>query len=145
MSKVEEFRVSIEGKFKAIIEQYGGLYGKLRLWVEDETRIGLMPISRRRITQKGVRPLISSEIKREYGYLFGMIEPETGKDFMLELPTLDTEMMQIFMDEFGKQDEESLHLVLMDNASSHRGGKVESGGKYHFYLFAGERARIKSD
>ena len=34
--------------------------------MEDETRIGLMPISRRRITNKGVRPLISSEIKREY-------------------------------------------------------------------------------
>lgn len=109
----------MEDKFKAIIKQYGGRYRKLRLWVEDETRIGLMPIHRRRITKKGVRPLISSEIGREYEYLFGMIEPSTGKDFMMELPNLDTEMMQIFMDEVAKEDEESLHLVLMDNASSH--------------------------
>lgn len=125
MSKVEEFRESIEAKFTAIIKEYGGLYRRLRLWVEDETRIGLMPISRRRITNKGVRPLISSSIEREYEYLFGMIEPETGKDFMLELPTLDTEMMQIFMDEFGKQDAESLHIVLMDNASSHTTEKLK--------------------
>lgn len=65
-----------------------------------------MPIHRCRITAKGIRALISSEIKREYYYLFGMIEPLTGKDFMLELPCLDTEMMQIFMDEFAKEDEE---------------------------------------
>lgn len=93
--------------------------------MEDETRIGLMPIHRRRITKKGVRPLISSEIKREYEYLFGLIEPLTGKNFMLELPTLDTEMMQLFMDEFAKEDEESLHLILMDNASSHTTEKLK--------------------
>ena len=89
------------------------------MWTEDETRIGLMPIHRRRITAKGIRPLISSEIRREYEYLFGMIEPLTGKSFMLELPSLDTETMQIFMDEFMKTDPESLHLILIDNASSH--------------------------
>lgn len=99
----------------------------MRFWTQDETRLGLMPIHRRRITEKGVRPLISAEIKRDYYYLFGMIEPETGKDFMLELPGLDTEMMQIFMDEFTKEDETSLHLILVDNASSHTTGKLKVG------------------
>lgn len=54
-----------------------------------------------------------------------MIEPLTGKDFMLELPTLDTEMMQLFMDEFAKEDEASWQLVLMDNASSHTTEKLK--------------------
>jgi transposase len=84
-----------------------------------------MPIHRRRITGKGVRPLISSEIKREYEYLFGMIEPLTGKDFMLQLPSLDTQMMQLFMEEFTKADETSLHIILMDNASSHKTEKLK--------------------
>ena len=86
-----------------------------------------MPIHHRRITDKGVRPLISSEIKREYEYLFGMIEPLTGKDFMLQLPSLDTEMMQLFMDEFAKVDETSLHIILADNASSHTTEKLRVG------------------
>jgi len=86
-----------------------------------------MPIHRQRITAKGVRPLISSEIKREYEYLFGMIEPLTGKDFMLELPRLDTGTMQVFINEFAKQDPESLHLILMDNASSHTTEKLKVG------------------
>lgn len=124
---MSDFRETIGGKFKAIAAQYGNLYQRLRLWVEDETRIGLMPIHRRRITLKGVRPLISSEIVREYEYLFGLIEPLTGKSFMLELPTLDTEMMQLFMDQFAKEDEESLHVVLVDNASSHTTEKLKVG------------------
>lgn len=94
-----------------------------------------MPIARRRITKKGVRPLISSEIKREYEYLFGMREPLTGKDFMLELPNLDTQMMQIFMDEFAKEDEESLHIVLMDNASSHTTEKLKVAENIIFIFF----------
>ena len=93
--------------------------------MQDETRIGWMPIQRRRITAKGLRPLISAEIKREYEYLFGMIEPLTGKSFRLELPGLETETMQIFMDEFIKTDPESLHLILLDNASSHTTEKLK--------------------
>lgn len=91
-----------------------------------------MPIHRKRITAKGVQPIISSEIKREYYYLFGLIEPLTGKDFMLELPTLDTTMMQVFMDEFAKEDETSLHLILMDNASAHTTEKLQVGENIAF-------------
>jgi hypothetical protein len=84
-----------------------------------------MPIHRRRITGRGIRPLISSEIRREYYYLFGLIEPLTGKSLMLELPSLETETMQILMNEFSLEDEESLHLILIDNASSHTTEKLK--------------------
>ena len=84
-----------------------------------------MPIHRRRITGKGGRAIISAEIKREYYYLFGMIEPLTGKDFMLELPNLDTAMMQVFTDEFTKEERASLHLIIVDNASAHTTGKLK--------------------
>ena len=94
------------------------------MWVQDETRIGLMPIYRKRITGKGIRPIIRSEIKREYEYLFGMIEPLTGKDFMLEMPRLDTVTMQVFMNEFAQEDRDSLHLILVDNASAHTTKKL---------------------
>lgn len=112
---------------KAIIEEKGKNYKKVRLWTQDETRLGLMPIHRRRITAKGIRPKISSEIRREYYYLFGMIEPLTGASFMLELPSLETATMQVFMDQFSQEDEESLHLIVVDNASSHTTEKLKVG------------------
>lgn len=102
------------------------------MWVQDETRLGLMPIHRKRITGKGIRPIISSEIKREYEYLFGLIEPLTGKDFMMEMPRLDTDTMQVFVDEFEKEDPQSLHLILVDNASSHTTKKLKVSGNIIF-------------
>ena len=51
---------------------------------------------------------------------------------MLELPTLDTAMMQVFMDEFAKEDEKSLHLILMDNASAHTTEKLKVGENIQF-------------
>lgn len=127
MTEVEEFKQAIGQQFKEIINQSGSKYQQVRLWVEDESRIGLMPIHRRRITCKGRRPNISSEIKREYLYLFGMIEPLTGKDFMMEMPSLDTASMQVFMDEFAKEDQTSLHLIVADNASAHTTEKLQVG------------------
>lgn len=128
MTEVAEFKDSIESRFKEIISQHGDKYERIRLWVEDESRIGLLPIHRRRITGKGIQPTISSEIKREYHYLFGMIEEGlTGKDFMMELPALDTEMMQLFMDEFAKEDRTSLHLIIVDNATAHTTEKLKVG------------------
>lgn len=84
-----------------------------------------MPIHRKRITAKGVQPKISSEIKREYYYLFGLIEPLTGQDFMLEFPRLETQTMQIFMDEFAQADPASLQVIILDNASSHTTAKMK--------------------
>lgn len=46
---------------------------------------------------------------------------------MLELPNLDTAMMQVFMDEFTKEDETSLHLIIVDNASAHTTEKLKVG------------------
>ena len=45
---------------------------------------------------------------------------------MLELPTLDTRMMQLFMDEFATADEERLHVISVDNASSHTTEKLKA-------------------
>ena len=107
----------------------------MRLWVQDETRVGLMPIHRRRITDKGRRPLISSEIRREYEYLYGLIEPLTGNDFMLELPNLEADLMEVFLREFVKEDRTSLHIILLDNASAHTTEKLQMADNIIFIFF----------
>lgn len=100
-------------------------YDRVRLWTQDETRVGLLPIVRHRITAKGVQPKINGEVKREYFYLFGAIEPETGEDFMLEMPGLNGATFQVFLDEFAKLDETSYHLLVVDNATAHTTAKLK--------------------
>lgn len=129
------FRDTIEDQFKEIIVRHKGLNQTVRLWVQDEARVGLMPIHRRRITDKGRRALISSEIRREYEYLYGLIEPLTGTGFMLELPHLDADLMEVFLGEFVKQDPESLHLILLDNASAHTTEKLQVADNIVFLFF----------
>ena len=57
--------------------------------------------------------------------MFGMIEPLTGEDFMMEMPSLETATMQVFINEFEQADPDSLHLILMDNATAHTTEKLK--------------------
>ena len=54
---------------------------------------------------------------------------------MMELPNLEGELMELFMAEFGKTDETSLHLVLMDNASAHTTAQIKVAENIIFIFF----------
>lgn len=74
-----------------------------------------------------------------------MIEPETGKDFMMEMPSLDTAAMQVFLDEFSREDAESLHLIVVDNASAHTTGKLRVGENIVFIFLPACSPEPQSD
>jgi hypothetical protein len=90
------------------------------VWAQDESRCGLLPIVRHRITARGVQPLVSSAYRFESLYLYGAVEPLTGASFFLEFPTLNTECFQLFLDHFAAIDPVSFHLLLLDNGAFHK-------------------------
>jgi hypothetical protein len=100
------------------VQQHG--YPQWRLWAQDESRCGLLPIVRRRITARGVQPLLSSAYRFESLYLYGAVEPLTGASFFLELPLLNTQGFQLFLDHFAATDPHSFHLLLLDNGAFHK-------------------------
>ena len=75
---------------------------------------------RRRITARGVPPLLSSAYRFESLYLYGAVEPLTGQSFLLELPLLNTQGFQLFLDHFAATDPTSFHLLLLDNGAFHK-------------------------
>jgi transposase len=75
---------------------------------------------RHRITARGVQPLVSSAYRFESVYLYGAVEPGTGRSFFLELPALNTQGFQLFLDHFAATDPTSFHLVLLDNGAFHK-------------------------
>jgi transposase len=75
---------------------------------------------RRRITARGVQPLIPSAYRFESLYLYGAVEPLTGQSFFLELPLLNTQGFQLFLDHFALPDPTSFHLLLLDNGAFHK-------------------------
>ena len=74
----------------------------MRLFCQDECRIGLMPIKRRRITLPGVNPIQTAKPGYEYFYLYGAVEPETGQRFFTERERLNSDCFQVFLDRFAE-------------------------------------------
>jgi transposase len=91
----------------------------IRVFSQDESRIGLMPIRRRRLTLRGVKPVGPVQYRFESYYLYGAVEPTTGRSFFLELPRLDAACFQIFVDHFAAQHADSVNLVVLDNGACH--------------------------
>lgn len=91
----------------------------MRVFVQDESRLGLLPIVRHRITACGVQPLLRAGYCFESFYLYGAVEPTTGESFFLELPELNTAGFQIFVNEFSRAFPSSLNLLLLDNGAFH--------------------------
>lgn len=116
-----QFQATLSAQLQAQIttaQQQG--YPHWRVWAQDESRCGLLPIVRRRITARGVQPLLPAGYRFESLYLYGAVEPLTGKSFFLELPLLNTQGFQLFLEHFAATDPTTFHLVLLDNGAFHK-------------------------
>ena len=67
----------------------------------------------------GVKPVGPMQWKLAAFYIYGAVEPLTGKSFFLEFPYLNSMCFQAFLNEFSQTYSDSLNLLQVDNASSH--------------------------
>ena len=67
-----------------------------------------------------MQPLLSSTYRFESLYLYGAVEPRTGESFFLELPLLNTQGFQLFLDHFAAAPPTESHLLLLDNGAFHK-------------------------
>jgi transposase len=97
----------------------------IQVFAQDESRLGLHTIRRRRITAKGVKPI--GTIQHDYAncWVYGCIAPTTGEHFFLLLPTLNTDQMQLFLDEFAKAHPTTFNLLVLDNSGAHTAKRLK--------------------
>jgi DDE superfamily endonuclease len=91
----------------------------VKVFAQDETRLGLQPIIRRRITAYGVQPVATVWQRFDNFYLFGAVEPTTGDGFFLELPLLNSAMFQLWLDDFAQTFAASFNILVLDNGAFH--------------------------
>jgi hypothetical protein len=89
------------------------------------TRVG------KRLTAKGVKPICPYHHKYESTYLFGAFSPVTGAAFMLDLPSCNSDMFQLFLDEFAIESPSELKVVFLDNGAFHKAKKLKIPGEIH--------------
>jgi transposase len=91
----------------------------VRVFSQDESRLGLLTVRRRRLTVRGVQPVGAVQHVFEWFYVYGAVAPTTGERFFLELPYLNAQGFQIFVDAFAAAFPDSLNLLLLDNSGAH--------------------------
>lgn len=94
----------------------------VEVWAEDEARFGLIPTVRRVWSPVGVRPLARGCRRYQWSYLYGFVEPSTGRLFTLILPSVSTVLMNLalksFADYVGAGPDRHILLVI-DGAGWH--------------------------
>jgi transposase len=97
----------------------------VEIWFQDEARIGQKNGLVRQWARRGTRPRQPADQRYENAYLFGAICPAKGKGAALALPYVDTEMMQLHLDEISRHVAKGAHAVLLlDRAGWHTTGKL---------------------
>ncbi|CAK0779121.1 transposase [Gammaproteobacteria bacterium] len=94
-------------------------YGKIRYWVQDESRLTTKTWLRRRITRRGVKPVLKTSTKRAGYSLYGAVEVKTGENFFWEGDRMNREGFEQFLKEFSEKNQMDFHVMQIDNASFH--------------------------
>jgi transposase len=125
---VETFKKELNQKITSVVEEVkkqSKKFKKIRYWCEDETRLGLRTVQRRKLTSRGVKPVGSLQFRREKYYVYGVVEPLSGENFFRELSHLDSECFQEFLNDFAKSYSEDIHIIQLDNGSFHTTSKLK--------------------
>lgn len=95
-------------------------WSTIRYWCQDESRMGLHTIQRRKLTGKGIKPKGTVQWDFLYLWLYGLVEPTTGTSFFYEFTHLDTVCFEKFLDLFAQTYPSDLHIIQLDNGGFHQ-------------------------
>ena len=94
---------------------------KMQVWFSDEARFGQQGTITRIWAPCGSRPRAVRQTKYEWIYVIGSVCPQTGKSSGLLSPYINTEVMNIYLQQFSRELAEDVHAVLIwDQAGFHK-------------------------
>jgi len=97
----------------------------VRLWIYDEARYGLAPVTRKVWTTRGTEVVCAVEKRYKWGYVFGALQVGGGGSEFLLSPTVSKAADMEFMRQISTRDPGAIHVVIGDGAGFHHreGGK----------------------
>jgi len=95
------------------------------MWFFDEGRFGLKPCTGRQWCRRGSTPVATVKQGYQNFYVHAAVNPRTGEDFALELPEVNTQMMNVYLAEFRKAHPERQVILVLDRAGWHKAKALE--------------------
>ena len=97
----------------------------IRIVFFDEGRFGLMSTVMRKWALKGSKCEVIVKQGYKNFYVYSSACPKTGESFSLFLPEVNTEMMNIYLDELSKYYAGKRIILIMDQAGWHKSNKLK--------------------
>ena len=112
-----EFQQTLSERLKSLSVGGGR---RVRIWVADEHRYGLIPVVRKCWTLRGLRPTCPYQTKYQWGYLYTALEVDgqNAAEFAC-LPEVSLAMSRLFLERLAARDPEAEHVVIWDQAGFH--------------------------
>jgi len=99
---------------------------RLRVFFQDEARFGQQGTNTRVWAPTGSRPRAVRQTQYDYLWVIGAVCPETGQAEGLLSPRLNTDVINIFLEQFSRTLADDEHAVMVwDGAGFHRSGRLQ--------------------
>jgi len=92
---------------------------------QDEARFGRISDVRRCWAPKPLRPVFQGMLTHEYTYAYGAVDACTGELDSLILPHVNTDCMQMFLDEVSARHPDERIVMVIDGAGWHRSAALK--------------------
>lgn len=99
----------------------------VEVWAQDEHRVGLKPILRRVWAPRGVRPVVRVRPDYEWVWVYGFVQPATGRTEWLLLPRVNTAAFGLALARFARAagaGPAKRILLVLDQAGWHTSGDL---------------------
>jgi transposase len=93
---------------------------KLEVMFFDESRFGTHSKIGHGWFSRGSRTQVKFNLGFKNFYIYSAVNSNSGNDFSLIMPYVDTQCMNIFLDKLAKESPDTQYLIVMDGASWHR-------------------------
>jgi transposase len=121
----------VEKKFSGLLaeidRQWSG-EAPIRLMFQDEARFGRISDTRRCWCPKPVRPLCHAMVSQEYTYAYGAVSVTDGVLDTLILPYVNSDCMQVFLDEVASRHPGNRIVMVLDGAGWHKAKSLKIPG-----------------
>ena len=115
-AKAQAFKLELPTR----LEELAGAGQRVRLWVLDEHRYGLLPVIRRVWARRGVRVHAPYATRYQWGYLHEAMEVDGAHALeLLFTPCIDQDVPGLFLHQVGQTDPQALHVIIQDQAGFH--------------------------
>lgn len=93
----------------------------IAVWFQDEARIGQQGTLTRVWAERGSRPRAVRQTEYQWAYVFGAVDPLSGKSSALISPTVNTKLMSDHLKMICEEAGQGTHVVLvLDGAGWHK-------------------------